>query len=200
MVVAGCCIGWLGYVYPDLSTLVHTMAIKAISELPDPIQALSDEDYMILSQFDGTNFVSVKVTLAQLKAYLQGDCVPSGLTIPEYAFPAGTYSFEYQVNGGAVQSYSSSFESVTDGNVLLYDLFSNADFSPIILVGDGGGMAHFQYGYYNHTIAAAEGNGNDAATITLLAIDGQENDPIQTLFNVDSVTMHACGTQYFPGI
>ncbi len=46
------------------------MAIKAVSELPDIIKPLSDDDLIFLTQYDSENeeYVSVKCSLGQLKA------------------------------------------------------------------------------------------------------------------------------------
>lgn len=48
------------------------MAIKAVSQLPDPIQPLADTDLLFLTQYDAESedFVSVKVSLGELKAHV----------------------------------------------------------------------------------------------------------------------------------
>ena len=48
------------------------MAIKAVSQLPDPIQPLTDGDLLFLTQYDPDNeqFVSVQLPLGDLKTYV----------------------------------------------------------------------------------------------------------------------------------
>lgn len=48
------------------------MAIKAVSQLPDPIQPLADTDLLFLTQYDADSeqFVSVQLPLGQLKDWL----------------------------------------------------------------------------------------------------------------------------------
>lgn len=50
------------------------MAIKAVSQLPDPIQPLADTDLLFLTQYDADSeqFVSVQLPLGQLKDYVNG--------------------------------------------------------------------------------------------------------------------------------
>lgn len=50
------------------------MAIKAVSQLPDPIQPLADADLLFLTQYDADSeqFVSVQLPLSQLKDYVNG--------------------------------------------------------------------------------------------------------------------------------
>lgn len=56
------------------------MAIKAVSQLPDPIQPLADGDLLFLTQYDAENdqYVSVQLPLGDLKEYVSGGPPPIG--------------------------------------------------------------------------------------------------------------------------
>ena len=59
------------------------MAIKAVSDLPDLIQPLSDSDLLFITQLDVENeqYVSVKCPLGQLRAYFDNATNTNNLTL-----------------------------------------------------------------------------------------------------------------------
>lgn len=70
-----------------------------------------------------------------------------------------------------------------------------------LVVGGSGGLAYFQKLGYGTLVGASlsQVEGPDPANITLYAVAGQVNDPIQTLFGVNQVTAHSCGAKVWEG-
>ena len=175
------------------------MAIKAVSQLPDPIQPLTDNDLLFLTQYDADNeqYVSVQLSLGDLKDWL--NCVPVGLSIAGQDLPAAQYDFMYSVNEAA-HTYSNVYEDTVSITTLFSDFFSNASFDDIVLVNSGGGTGHFQclpgsgFGIY-----AADGGG-DPQTIIFTSLKRNSVEILSDVLGESVGTVHACGQQHFDGV
>ena len=291
------------------------MAIKAVSQLPDPIQPLSDNDLLFLTQYDADNeqYVSVQLSLGDLKDWINvgapepiscdgatykiyftdfspfgswevfidgvslptpggsqigaisnainnlnnglqsgndgwwrvenhdtvnhrfrlvpngGDtsytldeanstpcfqenpdgsiefclaplalCESMGFQSQDVDLPPANYTFEYQVNGES-RTYSYLAENVISVGSLFSYLLSE-DLSPVVMVGSGGGMGHFQFIYATgFAIYAAQGDG-DPQTIVITSLKQDGIEVLSDVLGENNITLHACGQQNFIGV
>jgi hypothetical protein len=142
---------------------------------------------------------------------VENSCTPQGLVIPSVNLPMADYSIDYTVNGGLKNRWTFDSSELSSPTINSLDLFSHllAGDQAISLpldsrvVSGGGGVGAFQF--YGNNIQAADSPDDSGllsdvpTTIKFFAVAGQANDPIQSVFSTSTVTIHACGTQNWPG-
>lgn len=196
------------------------MAIRPISKLPDPIQPLSNDDYLMLSVFnpDSGGQLSVKCTLGQLKDYVMGGteaCEPTSVHISpngDGALTSTPYTVTYKLADGLVsdpeQTTTITF-TVESGDGSDVASLSNllkamADAIGLPYHGGGGGTAQWSLGYPSgdglNMISGGDGSVTSLPqTLDLYLTPNALNDAVQVLFG-SGVTVHSCGSQNYPGV
>lgn len=137
------------------------MAIKAVSQLPDPIQPLADGDLLFLTQYDAENdqYVSVQLPLGNLKVYVSGGPVPIGCAgatnslavivdqIWEFKVDENaTLNINYPMAGGLtnlksyLQLYGCDAEVVTDDIDYLRIFNTSTSYHKVFIVATDAGM------------------------------------------------------------
>ncbi|RYY79932.1 MAG: hypothetical protein EOO69_04505 [Moraxellaceae bacterium] len=144
-----------------------------------------------------------------LAAAESGDCIPQNLVIPTHTFPLANYLIDYQVNGGAIERWALDLDKFANPDLpssLLFSMivFGNPGQAGIQVPDDtfssGDSLGSFLFD--GNTITGTESVeallGSNPTTIKFFSVIDQPNDPIQTLFGTDEITIHSCGQQNWP--